>query len=92
MRILLNKVVVGAHSVPRDSRVRVSFNKFVSNVVQFALFIKLNHDTAKQRNCFDIIWVLVLYFLKSFIALVKIVLVEKLLGLDEPDIEGVLLV
>ena len=61
-------------------------------MIELTLLVELNQHAAEKRNGLYVVRVFVLDFLQSLVGLVEIVLVEVLLGLDEPNIQRVLLV
>lgn len=87
LRILLDQEVVGAHSIPRDGRVRVGTDQFVRNIIELTLFVQLNEDTAVQRHHLNVKWIVVDDLLEYLICLLKVLVIEILLSLYKPDVE-----
>ena len=87
LRILLDQEVVRPYCVPRDSGVRVCTDQFMRNIIELTLFVQLNEDTAVQRYNLNVKRVVVNYLLEYFIRLLKVLVIEILFSLYEPDVQ-----
>jgi hypothetical protein len=92
LRILLDQEVVRAHCIPRDSRVRVGTDQFMRNIIELTLFVQLNEDTAVQRHHLDVKWIVINDLLEYLIRLLKVLVIEILFSLYEPDVQRFLLI
>jgi hypothetical protein len=57
------------------------------NIIELTLFVQLNEDTAVQRYNLNVKRVVVNYLLEYFIRLLKVLVIEILFSLYEPDVQ-----
>jgi hypothetical protein len=62
------------------------------NIIELTLFVQLNEDTAVQRYDLNVERVVVNYLLEYFIRLLKVLVIEILFSLYEPDVQRFLLI
>ena len=90
LRVLLDQEVIASNCIPGDCRVGVGTDQFVSQVVEFTLFLLLDEYTAEKWHNLHVKRIFFDYFAEHIVCFSKLLFVCQLFCLNKSDLEGIL--